>query len=104
MDLVDASNPIGLDRTDPAGQDDIVTTNDLHLPVNKPAILEITSKDVIHDVAIEAMRVAQDAIPGQIIPMWFTPTKTGGIRNHLRAALRAWALCHAGTADGGQGS
>ena len=35
------------------------------------------SKDVIHDFCIPNMRVAQDAIPGSIIPLWFTPVKTG---------------------------
>ena len=35
------------------------------------------SKDVIHDFCIPNMRVAQDAIPGSIIPMWFVPIKEG---------------------------
>ena len=35
------------------------------------------SKDVIHDFCIPNMRVAQDAIPGSIIPLWFIPVKTG---------------------------
>jgi cytochrome c oxidase subunit 2 len=40
-------------------------------------ILEITSKDVIHSVAIQAMRIGQDAIPGSNIPIWFKPVKIG---------------------------
>lgn len=77
IELVDASNPIGLDRSVPDGVDDLVTTNEMHSPVNKPVILEIHAKDVIHNVSIQAMRVGQDAIPGQMIPVWFTPMKTG---------------------------
>ena len=43
------SNPLGLDPNDPAGRDDIVTTGELHVPVNRPVIAELSSKDVIHD-------------------------------------------------------
>jgi cytochrome c oxidase subunit 2 len=49
----------------------------MHLPVNKPCIIDVSSKDVIHDFCIPNMRVAQDAIPGSVIPMWFIPVKTG---------------------------
>jgi len=75
--LVDAANPVGLDLADPNAKDDIQMPNELHLPVNKPAILEISSKDVIHNFALYTMRSAQDAIPGSRIPMWFKPIKTG---------------------------
>ena len=75
--LVDAqSNPIGLDRSDPAAADDVVTVNQLHLPVGKPAIIHISSLDVIHSFALQEMRVKQDAIPGMSTPVWFIPTVT----------------------------
>jgi len=75
--LVDLeTNPVGLDRDDPAGQDDVVTLNDLHLPVDTPALVELTSKDVIHSFALQEMRVKQDAFPGVRIPVWFVPTVT----------------------------
>ncbi len=75
IDLV--SNPLGLDRSDPAAADDISTLNELHLPVDKPVILHLSSKDVIHSFGIPEMRVKQDAIPGLVIPIWWKPTKTG---------------------------
>ena len=76
-ELVDEeTNPVGLDRSSPAGADDIVTINQLHLPVNKLAMIYLTSKDVIHSFALPEMRVKQDAIPGMSIPVFFTPTKT----------------------------
>ena len=71
------SNPIGIDRSDPNGKDDIVTINQLHLPVNKPALIYLTSKDVIHCFSLPVMRVKQDVIPGMRMPVWFTPIKTG---------------------------
>ena len=62
---------------DPAAKDDIVVAGELHVPVDRPVIIELSSKDVIHNFALPHMRIAQDAIPGSIIPMWFKPIKTG---------------------------
>ena len=71
------SNQLGLDPNDPAGKDDIVTTGELHVPVNRPVVAELSSKDVIHDFFLPSMRIGGDAIPGSLIPVWFTPIKTG---------------------------
>ena len=75
--LVTAANPLGLDPKDPDGMDDLTTRNEMHLPVGKPVIVDVMSKDVIHDFCIPNMRSAQDAIPGSVIPMWFVPVKEG---------------------------
>ena len=48
----------------------------LKVAKGRPAILNITSNDVIHNYAIVPMRIQQDAIPGKEIPMWFTANKT----------------------------
>ena len=77
VNLVTNSNPLGLDPNDPAGKDDIVTLGELHVPVDRPVIIELSSKDVIHDFFLPSMRIAADAIPGSLIPMWFKPIKTG---------------------------
>ena len=74
--LVDQDNPLGLDRSDPAAKDDITTINQLNLPLNKPVIVHLSSKDVIHSFSIPYLRVKQDAIPGMNVPLWFVPTKT----------------------------
>ncbi len=77
INLIDLeSNPLGLDRDDPRSADDITTINQLHLPVNKPAVIHLTSKDVIHSFNMPHMRVKQDMIPGMSIPIWFVPTVT----------------------------
>jgi cytochrome c oxidase subunit 2 len=70
------TNPLGLDRSDPDAKDDITTVNQLHLPKDKPAIIKLSSKDVIHSFNLTEFRVKQDAIPGLTIPMWFVPTIT----------------------------
>ncbi len=75
--LMNAMNPLGLDPGDLAGKDDITSLNQLHIPVNKSVIVHLSSKDVIHSFALPVMRVKQDAVPGQSIPIWFEATKAG---------------------------
>jgi cytochrome c oxidase subunit II len=70
------SNPLGLDRSDPAAKDDVTTVNQIYLPVNKPIIVRLRSKDVIHSFGVPEFRVKQDAIPGLTIPLWFIPNVT----------------------------
>jgi cytochrome c oxidase subunit 2 len=75
--LIDAqANPLGLDRNDPDAKDDVTTTNQLYLPVNKPIIVQLRSKDVIHSFGVPEFRVKQDAVPGLTIPIWFVPNVT----------------------------
>ena len=77
QDLVSASNPVGIDREDPAAKDDIGLLNVLTLPVHRPAIVHLASRDVIHSFTLLPMRVKQDANPGTVSRVWFTPTATG---------------------------
>jgi cytochrome c oxidase subunit 2 len=74
---ISLANPLGLDRTSRQGADDVVLLSEIHVPVNRPVIIQLTSKDVIHSFGITAMRVKQDAIPGMRSPVWFTPTVEG---------------------------
>jgi cytochrome c oxidase subunit II len=75
--LVAADNPLGLDRTDPDAKDDVTTINQLNLPVDRPVLVHLMSKDVIHSFALYEMRVKQDAVPGMSIPVWFIPKRIG---------------------------
>jgi cytochrome c oxidase subunit 2 len=75
--LIDVqTNPLGLDRDDAAAKDDVTTINQLYLPANKPVIVKLRSKDVIHSFGVPEFRVKQDAIPGLTIPVWFIPNVT----------------------------
>jgi|CXWL01.1.fsa_nt_gi cytochrome c oxidase subunit 2 len=76
-ELVHFSNPIGLNREDPASADDVVMGNEMRLPVGKTAIIKLYSKDVIHNFFVPEFRLKQDAVPGLEIPMWVEPTKVG---------------------------
>jgi cytochrome c oxidase subunit 2 len=75
--LVAADNPLGLDRSDPNAKDDVTTINQLNMPVDRPILIHLSTKDVIHSFAIYEMRVKQDAIPGMEVPVWFVPTRAG---------------------------
>jgi cytochrome c oxidase subunit 2 len=58
----------------PDGQREI---NELHLPVDRPVKLTLTSEDVIHDFFVPAFRTKIDVIPGRYVQTWFHPTKIG---------------------------
>ena len=77
LSLITPTNVVGLDRADPHAGDDVVSINRMNLPVDKPAIIYLSTQDVIHSLGIAEMRVKQDAIPGMEIPVWFEPTRTG---------------------------
>lgn len=51
--------------------------NELHVPVNRPIKLIMTSQDVIHSFFVPAFRVKQDVLPGRYTTLWFEPTKVG---------------------------
>ena len=70
-------NLLGLDPDDPDGQDDLNSVNQMHVPVNTPVIVHLTSKDVVHSFKIPVMRLTQDAIPGTTSRIWFQATRTG---------------------------
>ena len=78
---ISAANPVGLVAEDPNAADDFVSVNELVIPVGdtveRPVVIQVTSKDVIHGLAIIPMFSQQDAIPGSEIPMWFVPQKEG---------------------------
>ncbi len=97
MKLIAENNVFGVDPADAAGKDDIQVFNEMHVPVNKPVLIYLSSKDVIHSFKLVAMRITQDAIPGLRIPFTFTPTKVG------RFQIECAQLCgngHAAMAGG----
>jgi cytochrome c oxidase subunit 2 len=77
MKFVTSQNAFGVDPNDPKGKDDIQVLNEVHVVVNKPVSIHLSSKDVIHSFKVIAMRVTQDAIPGMRVPIHFKPTKVG---------------------------
>lgn len=57
--------------------DDIVTLNDVRVPVGAAIVFQIASVDVLHSFYIPNLRVKQDAVPGMINSAWFEARETG---------------------------
>ncbi len=58
-------------------EDDIVTLNDLHLPIGQKIVFQVTAKDVIHSFYIPNTRMKLDAMPGRVSKMWVELTTPG---------------------------
>ena len=58
----------------------IATANELHLPVGRPALLELHAEDVIHSFWIPNLGGKQDLIPGRINSLLLTPRREGEYR------------------------
>lgn len=58
-------------------KDDIVTLNDIRIPVGTPILFEVTSTDVLHAFNLPNMRTKVDAVPGQVNRMWFAAKDLG---------------------------
>jgi cytochrome c oxidase subunit II len=74
--LIDNNNDTGIDFSDESSFDDFTSTTELHIPVNKPILLKIRARDVLHSVFIPHMRVKMDAVPGMPTRFWFVADKT----------------------------
>jgi len=103
--------------------DDIITTDSLHVEVNKTYRFLLQSRDVVHSFFVPVFRLKQDAVPGRVITGWFRPTITGvhditcaqicGIGHGVMGAHvviedaqthQAWIAAHTPTAATGAGA
>jgi cytochrome c oxidase subunit 2 len=87
----DVTNPIGIDRADPAGADDIFTINEIAVPIDRTVRIRLRSKDVIHSFFLPNFRVKQDAVPGMTPEVVFVPTRVG---NFELACAELCGLAH----------
>nr|WP_305970951.1 MULTISPECIES: cytochrome c oxidase subunit II [unclassified Mameliella] len=55
----------------------LATDTAIVLPVGKTVVMQVTGADVIHSWTIPAFGVKQDAVPGRLAELWFTPEKEG---------------------------
>jgi len=74
--FIDAQNELGLDLSDENSFDDFTNPSVMHIPANKPVLLRIRARDVLHSVFIPHMRVKMDAVPGMPTKFWFVADKT----------------------------
>ncbi len=71
-----AGNPLGIDPADSHSADDIVSSV-LLLPAGREADLRLRAHDVIHGFFIPGMRLKQNAVPGLVLHVHFTPATPG---------------------------
>jgi cytochrome c oxidase subunit 2 len=64
----------------------------LYLPVDKQAILKMTSRDVIHSFWVPEFRIKQDIVPGRVTEYRITPTLLTGEQPYK---VRCAELCGA---------
>lgn len=90
---------------DPATGVDIVTANEIHIPVGRPVYLALTSADVIHSFWVPELAGKVDMLPGRMQHLLVTATRPGTWRGqcaefcgeqHARMALHVVGLPSAG--------
>ena len=67
------AGPDGIFRT----SDDVTTINQLRVPVNRPVIVQLSSKDVIHSFFLPNLRIKMDAVPGMVTSLYFQAKRPG---------------------------
>jgi cytochrome c oxidase subunit 2 len=76
--FITAANPFGIDPRDAHGQDDVlVQGQELHLPLNRPALAQLRAQDVLHDFYVPQFRTRMNMVPGMTTHFWFTPERSG---------------------------
>ena len=58
----------------------VVTANELHLPINRPVVLKVTSRDVIHSFWVPNLQGKRDLIPGYTTAVWVRADRPGVFR------------------------
>jgi cytochrome c oxidase subunit 2 len=58
----------------------VVTANELHVPTNRPVVLKVTSRDVIHSFWVPNLQGKRDLIPGYTTALWLQVDRPGVFR------------------------
>jgi cytochrome c oxidase subunit II len=58
----------------------VTTANELHIPTNRPVVLKVTSRDVIHSFWVPNLQGKRDLIPGYTTAVWLKADRTGVFR------------------------
>jgi cytochrome c oxidase subunit 2 len=56
---------------------DVVTANELHLPLGRPAVFSLEGLDVIHSFWVPHLGGKRDVVPGRLNRLSFTPDRAG---------------------------
>lgn len=75
--FISDDNPLGLDYSDPAVADDIITKgNEMRLPKGVPVLFQFNSRDVIHSAYFPHFRAQMNCVPGMNTSFYMEPTIT----------------------------
>ena len=55
----------------------VITANEMHIPVNKPIVIDTFSKDVIHSFWVPKLAAKIDTLPGHVNTIWFEANDVG---------------------------
>jgi cytochrome c oxidase subunit 2 len=72
----DATNPLGVDTTDPKSWDDVIVKGEFHIEVNKPVLFKCNAREVMHGMYLPHFREQINCVPGMTTEMHFVPTIT----------------------------
>jgi cytochrome c oxidase subunit 2 len=60
----------------------VATANEIHLPVDRPVDIRLTSRDVVHSFWVPELAGKEDVVPGQPNHLRFTPEHVGTYVGH----------------------
>jgi cytochrome c oxidase subunit 2 len=58
----------------------VITANELHIPINRPIVFKVTSRDVIHSFWVPNLQGKRDLIPGYTTALWLQADREGVFR------------------------
>ena len=58
----------------------VLTANEIHIPTNRPVVLKVTSRDVIHSFWVPNLQGKRDLIPGYTTALWMQASRAGVFR------------------------
>jgi cytochrome c oxidase subunit II len=58
----------------------VLTANEIHIPVGRPVVFKVTSRDVIHSFWVPNLHGKRDLIPGYTTAIWTQVTRPGTFR------------------------
>jgi cytochrome c oxidase subunit 2 len=65
---------------DPSPQGRFTTANEIHVPVGRPVVLVLDSRDVIHSFWVPNLAGKRDLVPGRTASLWFQADTPGVYR------------------------
>lgn len=69
--------------------DDLIVENELKIPGDRDVVVELRSRDVIHNFCVPVLRIKQDVVPGLRQLVWFR-TATGNRTEIICTELCGW--------------